>query len=232
MTSSRLKASNTIRSSSVSSSSVPSSSIPSNLGKILIPIARSAITLALAKTEANAATAQSSAIAHSDNIHHHTAWLQEPGASFVTLRQNKKLRGSYGSPEASQPLMMDVKNNALAAAFKDPRFSPITLDEVQHIDIEVSLLSDIKPLSFASEQDAIAQLQSGIDGIVFEFGHYRSTFLPQVWEKLPHKSLFLAMLKHKAGLNPDFWHEDIKLYQCHVTKWQESELSLVHEDSR
>jgi AMMECR1 domain-containing protein len=82
----------------------------------------------------------------------------------------------------------------------------------------------MQPIQFSSETHALAQLRPGTDGVVFEYGNYRSTFLPQVWEQLPDPTEFMAHLKHKAGLNPKFWHDNVKLYRYTVSKWKEAEL--------
>ena len=142
-------------------------------------------------------------------------------ACFVTLTKNGQLRGCIGSIEACRSLLDDVKNNAKAAAFKDTRFSPLTAEELGCIEIEVSLLSPVSALKFSNEDEALAQLQPGIDGVVFECGHYRSTFLPQVWQQLPDINDFMAHLKHKAGLDTDFWADEVKLYRYAVSKWKE-----------
>lgn len=152
-------------------------------------------------------------------------WLHEKGACFVTLTQNEKLRGCIGTLEGHRPLLLDVKTNAHAAAFQDPRFPPLVADELDSTKIEISLLSAIQPLTFSNEQDALAQLKPGVDGIVFEFGRHRSTFLPQVWEQLPEVDMFIAHLKHKAGLQPSFWNEEVKLYRYTVSKWKEKAIS-------
>ncbi|NOQ88576.1 MAG: AMMECR1 domain-containing protein, partial [Gammaproteobacteria bacterium] len=68
----------------------------------------------------------------------------------------------------------------------------------------------------------LAQLQPGIDGVVFEFAHYRSTFLPQVWEQLPDTRDFIAHLKTKGGLAADFWADEVKLSNYTVSHWKES----------
>jgi len=115
-----------------------------------------------------------------------------------------------------------VRENAVAAAFRDPRFMPLSLAEFEAIRVEVSLLSPSKPLVVASEEDALAALRPGIDGVVFEYGHYRSTFLPQVWEQLPKPDEFLAHLKRKAGLSMDFWAESVRLSRYTVSKWKEA----------
>jgi AmmeMemoRadiSam system protein A len=179
-------------------------------GKILLPIARAVISDALGR--------------QCESVDETQPWLHDKGASFVTLTMNQHLRGCIGSLEAHRPLLLDVKANAYAAAFGDPRFSPLTIAELDETEIEISLLSPQQPLSFKDEADALAQLRPQIDGVVFKYGHYRSTFLPQVWEQLTDATIFMAHLKHKAGLHPEFWHDDVELYRYTVTKFKEKEL--------
>ncbi|MCC6917517.1 AmmeMemoRadiSam system protein A [Nitrosomonas sp.] len=178
-------------------------------GKVLLKIARDAICRALhvpcdpVKTDAG------------------MDWLQQPGATFVTLTRYGQLRGCIGSLEASNPLIENVRNNAVAAALRDPRFSPLSADELDSVHVEVSLLSRQQPVSFTSETDVLTQLRPGIDGVVLEYGQHRSTFLPQVWEMLPEPGQFLAKLKAKAYLPEDFWDEGIRLSRYTVSKWHE-----------
>jgi len=148
-------------------------------------------------------------------------WLNEPAATFVTLKMDGELRGCIGSLKAHHSLMNDLQNNATAAAFEDPRFPPLTKEELNRITIEISLLDDPQPITFSDESDALAKLQPHVDGIVFECGRYRSTFLPQVWEQLPTPGMFMAHLKQKAGLSPDFWSNDVLLYRYEVQKFSE-----------
>jgi len=148
-------------------------------------------------------------------------WLQHPGATFVTLTQAGRLRGCIGSLEAHRPLWQDVRANAVAAAFRDPRFAPLTAEELPATRIEVSLLSPQQPMPFSSEADALAQLRPGVDGVVLEYGRHRGTFLPQVWEQLPTREEFLAHLKLKAGLPARFWDDAMRLSRYTVDKWQE-----------
>ena len=152
----------------------------------------------------------------------HSGWLQEPGASFVTLTRKGELRGCIGTLEAHRPLGVDVRENAVAAAFRDPRFAPLGIAEFEAIRVEVSLLSTTEALVAASEEEALARLRPGIDGVVFEYQHFRSTFLPQVWEQLPEPAEFLAYLKRKAGLPVDFWSDSVRLSRYTVSKWQEA----------
>jgi len=148
-------------------------------------------------------------------------WLAEPGATFVTLTRQGELRGCIGTLEAHRPLGVDVRENAVAAAFRDPRFMPLSRAEFDEIRVEVSLLSPTEPLAVDDEAAALAALRPHVDGVVFEYGHYRSTFLPQVWEQLPEPAEFLAHLKRKAGLPVDFWAEQVKLSRYTVSKWKE-----------
>jgi AmmeMemoRadiSam system protein A len=148
-------------------------------------------------------------------------WLNEPGATFVTLTQNGLLRGCMGSLAAHRPLAQDVWQNALSAAFRDPRFPALAEDEFTATQVEVSLLSPQQPMNLRDEADVWAQLLPEVDGVVFEYGHHRSTFLPQVWEQLPEPQLFMAHLKRKAGLPESFWSPEVKLYRYTVEKWKE-----------
>jgi hypothetical protein len=151
-------------------------------------------------------------------------FLDEPGASFVTLRKRGELRGCIGTLRAQRPLGVDVAHNARAAAFADPRFAPLARHEFDAVRIEVSLLSEPSPLAAASERELVAALRPHVDGVVFEFGERRSTFLPQVWQTLPDPRQFLAQLKRKAGLPADFWSDDVRISRYTVRKWAEDEV--------
>ena len=149
-------------------------------------------------------------------------WLQVAGACFITLTQEGRLRGCIGSVQARRPLADDLRANARAAALADPRFPPLTEAELPVTRVEVSVLSPAEPLAAATEDEALAALRPGIDGIILEFGgDAHATFLPQVWESLPAPRDFLAHLKHKAGLPSDFWSPDLRLQRYTVTKWAE-----------
>jgi AmmeMemoRadiSam system protein B/AmmeMemoRadiSam system protein A len=149
------------------------------------------------------------------------SWLLEPGASFVTLTLEGDLRGCIGSLEAHRPLLEDVQKNAIAAAFRDPRFAPLSNHEFAQVRVEVSELSPSQALEFDSEDHALSLLRPHHDGLILEYGRHRSTFLPQVWESLPRPDMFLAQLKRKAGLPTDFWHDELRLSRYTVTKWKE-----------
>ena len=148
-------------------------------------------------------------------------WLNEAGAVFVTLTEGDHLRGCIGSIEAHRPLIDDLLANAYAAAFRDPRFAPMTASEWPEVQVEVSLLSPPQAISYADEADALRQLRPGIDGVILEHGWHQATFLPQVWNQLPEPALFLGQLKRKAGFSPDFWATDLCLSRYSVEKFKE-----------
>ncbi|MGO8740473.1 AmmeMemoRadiSam system protein A [Rhodoblastus sp.] len=177
-------------------------------GLILLALARASIALALGgRAEADVSA----------------PWLREPGATFVTLKKQGALRGCVGSLEAHRPLLEDVAANARAAALRDPRFSPLAAHELNLTRVEVSLLSPLQPFPARSEDEALAQVRLHVDGLVLDWRGRRATFLPQVWDDLPNPRDFLAHLKLKAGLAPDFWADDLRLFRYHVVKWSEPE---------
>lgn len=148
-------------------------------------------------------------------------WLVEPGASFVTLTRNGRLRGCIGTLQAYRPLADDVRANARAAAFGDPRFPALTAAELRGLGVEVSVLSAPEPLTATSPQEALEQVRPGIDGLVLEHGRHRGTFLPQVWEQVPEPSAFLQQLQRKAGMPAGPWPRGTHLSRYTVTSWSE-----------
>ena len=151
-------------------------------------------------------------------------FLQECTATFVTLTRKGRLRGCIGSLDARRSLLDDVKANAKAAAFLDPRFEPLTQTEFATTRIEVSVLSAPEPVAFANEAEALAKIRAGADGLILEHAGKRGTFLPQVWDSIPDPAEFLRQLKLKAGLEPTFWASDLRLQRYSVVKFREAEL--------
>ncbi len=139
------------------------------------------------------------------------AELNSYGACFVTLMKNASLRGCIGSLEAHQPLIRDVAANAYNAAFRDPRFPRLTVDEWPACEFSISILTKPEPLVVTSEGDLLAKLRPGLDGVIFTWRHHRATYLPSVWEQLPDPAMFLGELKRKAGLAADFWADDVAI---------------------
>jgi AmmeMemoRadiSam system protein A len=184
--------------------------MPAETGAILLPIARAAIARELGKHHPAPEEAQ---------------WLRAPGACFITLKHSGILRGCIGTLRAHRALIEDVKANAVAAAFRDPRFSPLSESEFATSELEISLLSALQRMRFSDEQQALAQLRVGVHGVVFEYGHHSSTFLPQVWENMNEPAEFMSHLKYKAGLPPDFWDPEVRLSCYTVSKWRESEFA-------
>lgn len=144
-------------------------------------------------------------------------------ASFVTLQTHGRLRGCIGHLEAVQPLVVDVAENAFAAAFRDPRFEPLSEREWPEVDVHLSLLTPAEPLHFRDEADLLAQIRPGEDGLILQDGPNRGTFLPSVWESLPDPVDFLTHLKHKAGLAANHWSDRVEVYRYHTESFGEHE---------
>lgn len=142
-------------------------------------------------------------------------WLRQPGATFVTLLKNGELRGCIGSLEAAKPLGEDVAENALGAAFRDPRFPELSAAEWPQCQVEVSLLSAPRPIRFTDEPDLLRQIRAGEDGLILEAEGRRATFLPQVWQGVPDKRAFLGELLRKAGLPAD-----TRLGVCKISRYR------------
>lgn len=141
----------------------------------------------------------------------YSATLQALRASFVTVHVRAQLRGCIGSLEPERPLVVDVVKNAYAAAFRDPRFSGLTPQEYEFLNLHISILSAPEPMKFESEEDLLRQLRPGVDGLVLSERRRRGTFLPAVWETLADPREFLRQLKHKAGLPQDYWSDAIRI---------------------
>jgi uncharacterized protein len=147
------------------------------------------------------------------NAKNYPSELQVERATFVTLHENGELRGCIGMLEACRPLVVDVAENAFAAAFEDPRFSPVTADEVDALEIHISILSPPEPMTIKDEADLLSQLRPGIDGLIIQDGFRKATFLPSVWEELSDPREFLHHLKRKAGFSPDHWSKSFRAFR-------------------
>ena len=223
---------------------------PADAGAILLPLARGAIAARLdpagpsapdtarldpagssARRTGPEAAADAAPGAAAD-----AAWLDAPGASFVTLTSGRApggaLRGCIGSLEARRPLREDVEANAVAAALHDPRFAPLSARELDDTVVEVSVLSAPAALPVADEAELLARLRPGVDGVVLSACGRRATFLPQVWEQLPDPADFLARLRRKAGLPADYWGRDVVVETYTVTAWQEAAPGVVPDGPR
>jgi len=137
-----------------------------------------------------------------------TGVLAEPGGAFVTLHKNGDLRGCIGHIEPTEPIRSVVPRCAVAAASTDPRFPPITAEELTEIDIEISLLGPLERI------DGPHQIVVGRHGLVAEQGWQRGLLLPQVatewhWDA----ETFLAHTCHKAGLPRDAWKHGATIYR-------------------
>jgi AmmeMemoRadiSam system protein A len=143
--------------------------------------------------------------------------LKKDGACFITLTIDGVLRGCVGSIEATQPLIKDVRDRAIGAAFQDPRFPALNLDEYPNLKIEVSRLTSPEKLDYSTPEDLVTKLRPGIDGVILHHQFRRATFLPQVWDQLPEPEQFLERLCQKMGLDGLAWkkhHLEVEIYQA------------------
>ena len=151
--------------------------------------------------------------------------LKENGAVFVTINSepNEQLRGCIGSLQAYRPLYKDIISNAQSAALRDTRFTPLTLEEFKHINIEVSILSEPITLEYSDVEDLKSKVVPFQDGIVLKHNGQHATYLPQVWEQLPNFDDFFSSLCLKANLSGNCLsdHPEISTYQ--VKKYKEND---------
>ena len=201
--------------------------LPLDAGPVLCEIARSAIATRVGATDPgfrrsvgeNPTETAGSDPLGGENPH---AWLDTPGAAFVTLTQQGALRGCIGSLTAYRSLREDVAANAVNAAVRDPRFPALTADELPDTHIEVSVLSAPEPYPFTDRADALSRLRPGVDGLTLEYGSHRGTFLPQVWDSLSKPDDFLANLVRKAGLPAGWWDDGARLSRYTVKAFEET----------
>jgi AmmeMemoRadiSam system protein A len=148
--------------------------------------------------------------------------LQERRGVFVTLKSAGCLRGCIGCLSAAATIVDGVRDSAVKAAFHDPRFAPLTVEELAAVKIEISVLTPLAPLEYDDGADLIARLRPGRDGVLIGRGGHTATFLPQVWEQLPEAERFLDHLCLKAGLPDSAWREgDLRVETYQVQAFAE-----------
>ena len=141
--------------------------------------------------------------------------LTQYGATFVTLKLDGRLRGCIGSVYPTKPLILDLIDNARNAGFQDSRFEPLTKDELAKLEISVSILSSIERINFKDERDLLTKIFP--HGIILAERDRRAVYLPEVWEQLPEKDIFLNSLKEKAGLPQNYFSRSIEVYKFDTT---------------
>jgi AmmeMemoRadiSam system protein A len=148
--------------------------------------------------------------------------FSERRGTFVTLTIDGRLRGCIGHIVPRETLWDGVKGNAIQAAFRDPRFPPLSKNELGRVKIEVSILTEPRPLPYSDADDLKRKLKPGSDGVIIKKGYHQATFLPQVWEQLPEREDFLTHLCLKAGLSGDAWkHKKIEVSTYQVQAFEE-----------
>lgn len=149
--------------------------------------------------------------------------LWENKGCFVTLTSNRKLRGCIGTIEPIYPLIKSVHLNAINAAFFDPRFYPLSLEEYPTISIEISILTAPTEIHYSAYQDLLQCVRPHKDGVILQLGNHSATFLPQVWDELSNPEEFFSQLSLKAGLEPNSWknNPNMKVFLYQVEKFAE-----------
>ena len=181
-------------------------------GKYLLGVARRTIERALSNERASEET----------DTDLPPVFLERRG-TFVTLTINGNLRGCIGHIIPRESLIEGIRVNAVNAAFRDPRFRPLSREELDRVRVEISILTEPKPLSYSDARDLLAKLRPGIDGVIIKKGYREATFLPQVWDQLPDKKEFLTHLCLKAGLSGDEWKSgdlEVRVYQVQAFEEQ------------
>jgi len=173
-------------------------SLSQKQGEILVKLARKTIMEKLGKKMPSDKARQLSD-ALTDNC------FKESRGTFVTLKIDGRLRGCIGSLTSNESILRGIRCNARNAAFRDPRFPPLTTDEFEHVDIEISILTKPQPLEYTDHCDLLSNLIVNVDGVIIRKGRAGATFLPQVWKQLPEPDIFLSRLCAKAGLSADSW---------------------------
>lgn len=186
-------------------------------GQTLVRLARRTISRELGRNEAGA---ESDALSAALN----DPCFQEKQGTFVTLKLHGQLRGCIGSVIPVESILAGVRRNALRAAFQDHRFIPLSAKELDHVAIEVSVLTEPKPLIYRNGSDLLAKLRPDIDGVIVRKGTAGATYLPQVWQQLPHHEMFLSSLCLKAGLSADAWQKnDLEVLTYQVQYFEEEQ---------
>lgn len=147
-------------------------------------------------------------------------FLAQNGATFVTLTLNGQLRGCIGSLQAYRPLLDDLISNAYAAAFEDPRFYELTLDEFKKVKIEISILSTPVEVIYKDIEDLKSKIKPNIHGVILQKDGRRSTFLPQVWEQLLSFEEFFSHLCYKGSFEENCleFHPQVFTYEVKKIK--------------
>lgn len=148
-----------------------------------------------------------------------TSGFEKKLGVFVSLHTypEKNLRGCIGFPIAMMPLWQSIREAAKAAAFEDPRFLPLSKDELNRIVIEISILTKPEKIKAKKPEDIMNEIEIGKDGLILEYSGYSGLLLPQVAKEYKWSAeKFLEQLCIKAGVSPKAWKEK----SCKIYKFQ------------
>ena len=176
-------------------------------GETLLALARAAITAALGGPPLPPAKPE--------------PWLEAPGSCFVTLKQGGALRGCIGNILPQGSLRDAVIRNTQSSALRDPRFTPLSREELVRTQIELSLLSPMASIPADSEAALLATLRPGIDGLLLTGRGHSAVFIPSVWEQLPDPRDFLDHLRAKGHFPRDRWLPGTRAERFTAEHWEE-----------
>ena len=200
-------------------------SLSQKQGQLLVKLARRTIMEKLGRKMLPEQARQLSAALKDSCFNEHCG-------TFVTLKIDGRLRGCIGSLTSNESIRTGITRNAINAAFADPRFSPLTADEFEDVDIEISILTKPQPIAYTDYTDLLAKLRVNIDGVIIRQGRALATFLPQVWKQLHQPDVFLSHLCAKAGLSADSWkNSKLEVLTYQVQYFGLSQVSLGSENN-
>jgi uncharacterized protein (TIGR00296 family) len=153
--------------------------------------------------------------------------LMQPCGVFVTINSledgEKELRGCIGYPYPTDPLACAVIQSAISAATQDPRFYPVSLNELDKVVFEISVLTPPQMVTVKAPKEYSTKIKIGRDGLIIERGMFKGLLLPQVpiewkWDE----EEFLCQCCVKAGLPPDDWLlSDTRIYTFQAIVFEE-----------
>lgn len=147
--------------------------------------------------------------------------LQQITGNYVRLILDNKTRGAVGNLPGRQPLVADINQNAYDAAFEDPRFPPVTREEIRQIIIEITVLTHPQIIVVDNEQQLLDSIHPGEEGLLLSEGVHQSHLMPSDWRRFPDPATFVGELKRKAGLPQDYWSDTLHISRFDTISFRE-----------
>ena len=180
-------------------------------GLLLVSLAKDAIASVFSKDIVEISTDMQEKFSHKRGV-------------VVTIHKRGKLRGCIGYPKSDLPLYKVVMNAAKTAAFQDPRFVPISKEELLQVELEVSVLTEPKRVEEVDSRAIIKKFKAGKDGVIIQNEGFSGIMLPHVATAYGWSSEeFLGYACTKAGLHDSAWREpESRLYKFNAQIFHEN----------